>query len=238
MAEPKGFLLVFAEPGPGVPEDEFHDWYDNEHVPLRIPIATFSSWARWEQIDGEKPSWGAYYDLESVEATAVPPYSTLAETRSDREKTILSKLALLDRRTYEVLPSNPATPPSSLYNPKKTPAYTVLVEAEVQPGHEEEFNRWYDEEHIPLLAKAPGWLRSRRFVLRDETCIGADGVRRTEKPPKYLAVHEWTTSTAEKADSPEYKHAVSTAWREKVMATVTRKARREFKLWKEWHREI
>ncbi|KAI0319756.1 hypothetical protein OF83DRAFT_1162783 [Amylostereum chailletii] len=235
MSAPKGFLLVFSEPGPAVPEDEFHDWYDNEHVPLRIDVPTFSSWTRWEQIDGQKPSWAAYYDLESFEATQVPPYSRLAETRSEREKGILPKLEVLDRRTYEVYTGHPGTPPSTLYDPKKSAGFMVLVEADLKPEHEADFNRWYDEEHIPLLAKAPGWVRSRRFVIKDDSCIGAEGAKRTEKPLKYLTVHEWTVQDF--PDSPGYKHATNTPWRTEVMENVTKKARRVFKLYKEWQRD-
>ena len=83
-----GLLFVFGEPGPSLTDVEFNDWYDNEHVPLRVADPTFSSWARLRQIDGPpgSPAWGAYYDLASYEATLVPPYSRLAATRSARSE--------------------------------------------------------------------------------------------------------------------------------------------------------
>ncbi|KAA1468025.1 hypothetical protein DENSPDRAFT_365059 [Dentipellis sp. KUC8613] len=232
MTEPKAFLLVFSEPGPDVSESEFHDWYNNEHVPLRVNTPAFSSWARWEQADGAKPTWAATYDIDSYESTQVAPYTTLAETRSEREKSVISRLQLLDRRTFEIHNIQPPTPPSSLYDPKKTPPFVVIVSTEVKPEGEEEFNKWYDEEHVPLLAAVPGWIRSRRFVLKDSGSLGKEGPKRV---PKYLAVHEWNSLDGQGGE--KFK-AIFTPWRTKVVETiVTSQERRVFKLYKSWERE-
>ncbi|KAI0752383.1 hypothetical protein C8Q80DRAFT_448056 [Daedaleopsis nitida] len=51
--------------------------------------------------------------------------------------------------------------------------YMTVIEVELMKYAEGEFNRWFDEEHIPLLARVPGWVRSRRFVLKE--VLGADG---------------------------------------------------------------
>jgi hypothetical protein len=36
---------------------------------------------------------------------------------------------------------------------------------EVDPQHEAEFNRWYDEEHLPERLEIPGYISARRFKL-------------------------------------------------------------------------
>ena len=51
---------------------------------------------------------------------------------------------------------------------------------DIPAEHVADFDRWYDEEHIPLLARVPGWVRSRRFVLKEVlgkygTVVGQDG---------------------------------------------------------------
>jgi hypothetical protein len=38
-----------------------------------------------------------------------------------------------------------------------------LVAMAVNPAHEEEYNRWYDAEHIPILMRNEGWLGARRY---------------------------------------------------------------------------
>ena len=89
---PPGYLLVYGDPGTTLSEDEFHGWYDNEHVPLRVAIPAFTSWARWKAADGAKPGWAASYDLTSYDELDKPPYATLAETRSEREKRVCHQL--------------------------------------------------------------------------------------------------------------------------------------------------
>ena len=53
----------------------------------------------------------------------------------------------------------------------------LMVWADIDPGHEAEFNRWYDEEHIGHLLAVPGFLSAGRY----EAVKGG---------PKYLALHE------------------------------------------------
>jgi hypothetical protein len=53
----------------------------------------------------------------------------------------------------------------------------LLVMIDIDPEHEEEFNRWYDEEHLPERVQCPGFLSARRFVS-------------VEGAPKYLAFYE------------------------------------------------
>ena len=129
-----GLLFVFSEPGPAVSEAEFNDWYDNEHVPLRVPIPSFQSWSRWVVVDDKKPSYLAFYDVTHPNAINEPPYSTLADTRSEREKSIISRLALLDRRSYTL--HEVVHPPraGAAYDPRKPGPYVSIVQVETTTG--------------------------------------------------------------------------------------------------------
>ena len=40
----------------------------------------------------------------------------------------------------------------------------LVVMVEVDPEHEDELNRWYDEEHIPEKLATLGFRSARRFV--------------------------------------------------------------------------
>lgn len=53
----------------------------------------------------------------------------------------------------------------------------LMVWTDVDPQHEAEFNRWYDEEHIHRLLQVPGFLSAGRY----EALKGG---------PKYLAMYE------------------------------------------------
>jgi len=61
---------------------------------------------------------------------------------------------------------------------------------DVPAEHEEEFNRWYAEEHLPERESLPGFLSSRRFISLEGT-------------PKYLALYELESARA--LDTPEYR---------------------------------
>ncbi|KAI1788036.1 hypothetical protein LXA43DRAFT_1097719 [Ganoderma leucocontextum] len=71
-----------------------------ENVPLRIPVPAFHSWSHWIAADNKQFSYLAIYDIDSTTTINGPPYSSLADTRSDREEDIIHRLALLDRRAY------------------------------------------------------------------------------------------------------------------------------------------
>lgn len=230
---PTAFLLVFSEPGPGVPEEEYNDWYDNEHIPLRVNTPTFLNWTRWKAVDGEKPTYGASYDLESYEATTKAPYTRLAETRSNREKDILKKIQLLDRRHYELL-ETPSHPPSALYDEANPAPYATFVSLELKPELGDELARWYHEEHIAMLAKVPGWVRTRRFVLKDAGQMGVEGQNGQKVPPKYLAIHEWTSPDA--MESPELKASISTPWSERIFANAVGRETRVMSFLRKWTR--
>jgi hypothetical protein len=53
----------------------------------------------------------------------------------------------------------------------------LMVWTDIDAGHEAEFNRWYDEEHIPRLLQLPGFLSAGRYVA-------------LKGGPKYLAIYE------------------------------------------------
>ena len=53
----------------------------------------------------------------------------------------------------------------------------LMLWTDVAPEHEDEFNRWYDEEHIHRLLQVPGFLNAGRYVA-------------LKGGPRYLAMYE------------------------------------------------
>ncbi|RPD57702.1 hypothetical protein L226DRAFT_467674 [Lentinus tigrinus ALCF2SS1-7] len=231
---PQGLLFVPGEVGSNLTDVEFNDWYDNEHVPLRTDISSFRSASRWIAVDDKRPSYLAFYDIDSCDVLDQPPYNTLANTASARERDVLRHVQLLDRRTYDLIEPD-VIPPAAGYDESAPGPILITMEAEVKPELEDELNRWYREEHIPLLAKVPGWRRTRRFVLRD---VGpANGTDAAEvmargKKPKYLAVHEWESMA--NFDRPEFKHATRTPWRMKMFERADTWHGRTYQLRRAW----
>ncbi|KAM5546307.1 hypothetical protein V8D89_000433 [Ganoderma adspersum] len=181
---PAALLLLYAEAGPAVPSDEFNDWYDNDHVPLSVPIPSFHSCPT---------------SVDDI------PYASF----TDRDRSILGRLALVERRTYIL--HEPVHPPKAgaSYSAGAPGPFISSVTMDIPDEHVADFDRWYDEEHIPLMAKIPGWVRTRRFVFADTTVLGteAESLSPVGGPHKFLTLHEWESPTA--LATEEYKAAIS-----------------------------
>ena len=81
----------------------------------------------------------------------------------------------------------------------------------------DDLNAWYADEHIPMLLGVPGWLRIRRFRL----------TRALDAPsPDFLSVHE--LAGPEVLTEPGYRAAISTPWRDRVVASALSRERRVF----------
>ena len=116
--------------------------------------------------------------------------------------------------------------------------YMTVIEVEMKKFAKAEFNRWFDEEHIPLLARVPGWVRSRRFVLQFTRALGAETALVDKygegKVAKYLAIHEYADAHA--GDTDEFKAALNTPWAKAILGKVSRFEKRIWKLSKSWER--
>ena len=70
-------LLVAAFDFSTAHADEFHDWYDLEHIPERRAVPGFGACERW--IGDEQPALSvATYDLDSVEVLRGKAYASIA----------------------------------------------------------------------------------------------------------------------------------------------------------------
>jgi len=202
-----GLLFVLSEPG-RVPEDEFHEWYDTEHGPARLRLPGVRSGRRYRAADGASPTWLACYELD-LAVLDTPGYRALRDRRSARERSVLARLAVLDRRVYQLVDDHGAGGESA--------PSVVLCRSMSVPAHREaELHAWYREEHIPLLHRVPGWRRTRRYRL----LAGGD--------PRFLALHELGGTAV--FDSPAYRAATRTPGRDAVLRFAFDHERRLFRL--------
>ncbi|KAJ7705544.1 hypothetical protein B0H17DRAFT_1193200 [Mycena rosella] len=181
---PPGFLLVTADPGPLVPLAEFQDWYNNEHVPLRLNhLPSFLTGARFRAADGvpaPAPAWLAVYDIEDTATFAHESYTRLRANRSPREAALVKNLALLDRRTYALLADSGESDKATSYKVGR-PTPVVLTQ-------------WMDEapKDVGAWRGVQGWVRTRIYECIDnlKSGTGVESGPEAQRVPKYLAVHE------------------------------------------------
>jgi len=173
-----------------VAEDEFHDWYDTEHLPERQRVPGFLLCERWLGADDSRVSV-ATYDLESVAVLQGAAYRAIGgENLSPWSKRVTARVDRLMRfEGDQILPGDQLPPPSA--------GGLLLNAMNIAPELEAEFNEWYDKEHIPALAAVPGVLCARRFR-------GTSGNR------KYVALYHLAEPGV--VESAEWKTARQSDW--------------------------
>ena len=179
-------ILIAAMDFSNVAEDEFNDWYDTEHVPERQRVPGFLVCHRWIGAENPKQSV-ATYDLESVSVLQAPGYVAIGGANlSPWSKRVTSRVQRLMRfEGDQILPGDTIAPANAggLLVVGMTPAL----------GIETAFNGWYDNEHVPALARVPGVLCARRFR---NAGTGS---------PKYVALYHLTSPEVVTGD--EWKQA-------------------------------
>jgi hypothetical protein len=70
------------------------------------------------------------------------------------------------------------------------PACLLIVTIEVDPKVEAEWNRWYDEVHLPDALKCPGVRRGQRYVSVGEISESIEGERQTAAKRIYTTIYE------------------------------------------------
>ncbi|KAJ6453202.1 hypothetical protein C8R47DRAFT_1329374 [Mycena vitilis] len=202
----RGLVCVDLEPGPDIAEANLDaiDWY-----PSTVTAA------RYKAADSKPPTWLTLYDVESVD---IPTEYVLSE--SEREP------GSLRHRLYALLSTAADAQKSGEDLPGK---YVLAVSFEIAPENEEDFNRWYDEEHMAMVARIPGWRRGRRYKL--VKCQHIRGPIMADEPvSRYLTLHELDNGDFDR--SAEIKNARSTEWAQRVFKSAIRREVRTFELHK------
>ncbi|HEX7124615.1 MAG TPA: hypothetical protein VF406_02420 [Thermodesulfobacteriota bacterium] len=197
MTTRMGLLLTITEPRPEH-DEEFNAWYDTEHLAERLAIPGFLSARRWQR-DGA-PGEGRYlatYDLESPEVLETPEYlAHVGDNFTPWSKRCLSRAVVFRRWACEqILPGRAAGHADA--------AAVFLACRDVPAEHEAEFNRWYDEEHVPMVRRVPGVLGARRF-------------RASSGSPRYLALYDLAHERV--AEDPAWLAAGQTGWSRRIAA--------------------
>ncbi|KAJ3849888.1 hypothetical protein EV368DRAFT_46432 [Lentinula lateritia] len=203
----RALLFVYAECGQSVTEEQFNDWYDNEHAPLRITIPGFLTAARYKALDtalNAFPKWLALYDMASQEVMQSHEYKDLRLKASDNERRVIGNLEMLNRRIYELVNSFESISEVSEMSKGSTVKANDESRYRTQEDH---LVRWYTGTCIPQLALAPGYIRSRVFRLTEHAELAGRATKKVkpQSPSTLLAIHEWCVDGTEVIDSPEFK---------------------------------
>jgi hypothetical protein len=186
-------LFSQMEPPPGWDED-FHGWYDTEHIPARMALPGFESAVRYEAVEGE-PRYLACYVISDMNVLETPEYRRLKSDPGERTVRMLANVRGFTRYLCDEI--------SDTGDSDEESGALSVIAFEVPEADEAEFEEWYEGEHVGLLMQVPGWLRVRRYRVRP----GFDGPGWT-----HLALHELRSADA--LDRPERAAARATVRRD------------------------
>jgi hypothetical protein len=187
-------LLVRGYDFSNAPEDEFNDWYETEHIPERERTPGFVKAERWIGVADPKVSV-AVYDLESFDVLQSQGYKAISGVNlSPWSQRVVAKLrAICHFQAEQTLPGRQAG--------KEEADGMMFFAMNVPPEIEDEYNAWYNEEHIPALLQVPGVLAARRFGIVGGT-------------HRHLAIYHLAGPQVE--SSQAWKDAVATPWTAKM----------------------
>jgi len=180
-------------------EGAFNHWYDTHLIPVRMGVPGFVSAQRY--CDTDRPNYLGLFEITAPEVLESEEYEKIksqpnAQTAWMRANS-LGYARYLGTEISDQIRDGAEN--SSLDAPI---LYAVFFS--VPDDRADEFNKWYTEEHVPMLLKCPDWQRIRRFEIYDGE----------PQPWTHMALHYLTDVTA--LDSEERSAARETDWYEKL----------------------
>lgn len=196
----KGATVLFSEMSPDPDwEDEFNHWYDSHQIPIRMSVPGFVSAQRY--CDADRPNYLGLFEIASPAVLESETYQKVKSQPNAQTAWMLSNTLdyarylgneIADQRRGDVGDDALDAP------------YLYAVFFSVPDARVEEFNRWYNEEHVPMLLECPDWLAIRRFEIFDGE----------PQPWTHMALHYLADLSAR--ESAEREAARNTEWYRKL----------------------
>jgi hypothetical protein len=155
--------ILYSEMTPEVShENEFNEWYDDEHIPLRTAVPGFRNAQRY-RVRGTR-NYLVVYEMDSSAVLQSAAYLAVKNNPSARTKTMLGSVTGFTRYIAEETGhyGREVARADALNAPC---LYSVFFD--VPPERHAEFTDWYNNEYIPLLFEYKDWLLVRRFRIVD-----------------------------------------------------------------------
>jgi hypothetical protein len=187
-----GLLAVWTDIAPEA-EREFNEWYNTEHIPQLLGVPGFLSGRRYQAVEGE-PKYLALYDLTDAEVLKSDAFRQVREMPTEWTKKMLPLFRNTAIGTYRQIFSHGT-------RPAQDAEFVLTVRLNTPADKEQDFNEWYNVDHVPALVGVPGVYCARRYMA-------------VEGDPKYLAVYEMNDARVPK--TPEWDKARNSEWTARI----------------------
>ncbi len=158
-------------------EQDYNRWYWEEHLPTKRSVTGVISARRYHTVGTARPDapqYMAIYEITSPEV--IESYEWKVTTIGSEWSKRLFHFAGTAGVYERIFPKDVD---DSLSYP--TAEYVYVTRMTPKPAGEEEFNRWYNEHHIPAMTAVPGVISGRRYIVAGKTYQYAS---------RYLAIYE------------------------------------------------
>jgi hypothetical protein len=201
----QGASILFSEMTPPSGEEaRFHQWYDEEHIPLRMNVPGFVSAQRYRDLADDAKGFLAVYEMTEPNVMATPAYQEVKTRPSETTRHRLTNVSGFTR--YIAAETSVRRQPNDLGPHALDANILYAVWFEVPEAELPDFDAWYEQDHVPLLMGCKDWLMVRRFRIVDGEPTSANR----------LALHYLADRAA--LDSPERAEARKTPWRDRMAA--------------------
>lgn len=221
-----GLLYVSARfTNPGLSDEAFNKWYDGEHIPQVLTLSGVRAVVRYVKMDSGDDT--PYLALWSVHDTAWLHSEEMFAMQDSTKSDLLPEgnaLKCVDfgARFYEHIQTY------ELPGAKSDPAaYAFLVAMEPGPGSDQDFNDWFQRQHLDMLSMCNGYVRTILFKLEQEQ-PRTDPSKPSTVPPSYLAVHEF--ETLDSMDHKQFQRTQETEWAKRILDKAERVEISSYKL--------
>ena len=174
---PTGIACVFINLSDLSKETEYNQWYNTVHIPDVTNPGIYGNATRYDNPDAaggaESPRYFAIYETTHEK----PVEAWLLNRKSPKRlgSPSFDGIQIVSVPVFERIGPDPAPP-----NGKVTTGVLVVTSNCKDPDKEDEFNRWYDDVHIPdVLGTGHFYTASRFRIANSDTA-----------PAKFLAVYE------------------------------------------------
>jgi hypothetical protein len=170
------YVYVVQMDVPATLEAEFNRIYDEDHVPTILKVPGVRSCARYRLDHSTVPLMPRYLAIYEVDNAAVidSPAWTEASDKGEWKPNIRPHTTNRWHTVFERTAGTPIGMPGSR-------SHIFFVQLDIPAADESEFNRIYDTEHFPMLAKVPGVRSAARYRLDHSTVAGME---------RYLTIYE------------------------------------------------
>jgi hypothetical protein len=203
VADAQALITVWLNVEPAH-DEEFNDWYNLEHLRQVAALPGFAR-ARRYRVDDAPLKYLAWYDTADETVEAAADFQRIVNNPTPWSRRMRRLYGdNRERMNFRLMRDVGRVPDTD------TP-WLYIVHTDIPDDIVDEYNEWYDKEHLPRLVTVPGVIRARRYTA-------------TSGNPRYLTAYELTDPDA--FESPEGLLARKTPWTAKMRSLFHNTRRR------------